>query len=104
MPVEAWVIQAIALVFATYVWSITERVLAEENPIWLQELQDFQWQRMLLRTIPVAGLTLWHYAGGTAGLVAAWFFPYPRMRYWRRAVLADALVVLGACGFMLALT
>jgi hypothetical protein len=104
VQVEAWVIQALALVFSTYVWSITERVLAEENPSWLRELLDFQRQRVLLRTLPVASLILWHYAGGMAGLTSAWLFPYARLRYWRRAVVADALVVLGACGFMLALT
>jgi hypothetical protein len=96
-----WVLQALALVFATYVWGITERILAESNPVWSAEVHAQFWPRMILRAAPI--LALIAISTQKAPAVAGSLWPYLGRRYWKRALLADVLVSIGAILFLRAM-
>lgn len=105
-----WMIYASGYLLATYVWLITERVLARANHPAFEQPRSEQWQRMGMRAL---ALTLYLMAG-RAFLVAAavglakgigWLpLPYSRWPHGRRALLIDLLVPLLITALVLSFT
>lgn len=94
---------ATAYLLVTYVWFISERVMAYAAPDYRQELVAQAWPRMFARAIFFSGF-LWligpriQVKDNPAVLIA---LPYVDSRYGRRAVLIDLLVAAGGLLFVI---
>jgi hypothetical protein len=84
-----WVIYAVGYLLATYVWAISERVIAHSDQSYSAELVRQFWPRMIMRAILLTGLVLVLPVSGMAVI------PYISSS-GRRALLTDVFVVLGA--------
>jgi hypothetical protein len=95
------VIYAIGYLLATYVWSISERILAHMNPAYQAEVELQLWPRMALRaallTVILLGSRL---AAGTTAIAAVAIF-YLSSQFGRRALLTDIGVTFGSVTFIL---
>lgn len=85
-----WVIYAVGYLIVTYVWSISERVIAHSDPAYLAELSRQFWPRQMLRALMLTGLVL---LVPVAALAAV---PYLSSSSGRRAIFTDLCVVLAA--------
>lgn len=95
-------IYAIGYLAATYVWFITERILAHANPPALRQLQEQAGARMMLRAVLVS-LFLALSAPLAAVSAASWAalpLPFLADRPTVRALLTDVAVALAAAAFI----
>ena len=95
----AGVMIALAFVFVTFVWFITERIFNTSNSAYLMDINQTKYPRMLSRAGLVSVFLLfWHW---TAAGLSLWVLnPYPRSKFRRRAVLTDGGVSLLAMIFL----
>lgn len=93
-PMAAILVTGFLLV--TYVWSITERILAHSQPDYRLELARQFWPRMFARAALLSGLLLlWRLAPSTtAATLTTGRLPYLSGPYRRRALLTDLSVVI----------
>lgn len=92
-----WPIYAIGYLLATYVWFVTERIVARGHKDYLCEVSIQFWQRMATR----AALVTIFWAGGSALVAAAPLalalqLPYLSGDYRRRALFMDIAVAFCA--------
>lgn len=91
----AWIILATGYLFVTYVWFISERILAYSEPGYQREVISQLWTRMLLRaallSIFLIGLPM-PSAGPALGLTLG--APANRLVYRRRALFTDIAVTM----------
>jgi len=97
-----WVVLAIAYLFVTYVWYISERVMTYDEPIYRQSVINDLWSRMLFRAGLLTGLLgLWIWAGKLLVVPAgSLYIPYQAKEFGRRALLTDIAVTLGVFIFI----
>lgn len=95
-PNPGWVVLAIAYLFVTYVWYISERVMTYDDPIYRQAVIDDSWSRMIFRAgFLSAFLGIWLWTTKTlAASAGAILFPYQTKKFGRRALLIDLGVSL----------
>jgi hypothetical protein len=91
-----WLILLIAYLVVTYVWYISERIIAFHNPSYFQQVVNKEWSRMLARaiflTLAIIGLpSLSSYVG-----VLALIFPYKMRSFGIRALITD--IFIAGCG------
>jgi hypothetical protein len=100
-----WHIYALGYLLATYVWFITERILAYADKPYQQELNAQMWPRMAARALLLTLLLLgsnWLVRGQAVGVLVA-PLPYLFGPYRWRALLVDiAVAVLSALLILLA--
>lgn len=107
-----WMRYATALLFATYVWFVSERVLTHNNPTYQLEVAAQKWPRMATRAVLLAiFLGIFYLFGDNAQAVQALSgqpailpvtalaplplsMPYLSGQYRRRALLTDLTVTL----------
>jgi hypothetical protein len=97
LPVaRPWLLYAIGYLLATYVWYITERILAHNDEAYKREMAGQLWPRMAARALLVTVLLLaWRLLLGIGSLVALTaHIPYVTGAYGRRALLTDIVVAL----------
>ena len=92
-----WVVLAIAYLFVTYVWFISERVMTYDEPFYRQSVINDSWSRMLFRAAFLTGLFgLWLWAGKSQFVSAgSLYIPYQARQFGRRALITDLAVTLG---------
>lgn len=94
-----WLVLGCALVFVTFAWFITERVVFYGTPAYTQEVIRQRWSRMAIRAILVLAIVWIGQPQGSGPLamvaVAPWL-PYLPGPYRRRALLTDLVVALAA--------
>lgn len=91
-----WVVLAIAFLFVTYVWYISERVMTYDDPMYRQAVIDDSWSRMLFRAGFLSGfLGIWIWTTkNLAASAGAILFPYQAKKFGRRAFFTDISVSL----------
>jgi len=91
-----WVVLAIAFLFVTYVWYISERVMTHDDPMYRQTVIDDSWSRMFFRAGFLSGfLGIWMWTTKTlAASAGAILFPYQAKKFGRRALFTDLSVSL----------
>lgn len=94
---DAWLILGSGLVFVTFAWFITERVVFYRLPDYTAEVVSQKWLRMAARTALLLAV-VWIgqpaiFAPAMAAVVAS-PLPYLSGRYRRRALLTDLAVTL----------
>jgi hypothetical protein len=95
MPENAiWLIYASGYLLVTYVWYITERMFVAGDPVYLHEMEEQFWHRMIARA---ALLTVFLFAGGElkslfTGMTLQ--LPYLTGSRRQRALVTDVLVAL----------
>lgn len=85
---STWVMIAIAYLFVTYVWFISERIFNLPDAVYVKNLNETKLSRMLVR----AGLLSLFFLVHSWGLPAAaslGIAPYPQGKYRQRALLTD---------------
>jgi len=94
-----WVMIAIAFLFVTYVWFISERVFYSSKPDYVLNVNDTKFSRMISRAGLVSAFLL----------IRAWTFPslamiltnpYTSSKYRQRALLIDVSVSIIAMIFL----
>jgi hypothetical protein len=83
-----WVMIAIASLFVTYIWYISEKTFSGLNPAYIQDLKSTKIQRMLTRSV-LASLFLASRLYAYPVLAAAFINPYTNSSYPRRAFWTD---------------
>jgi hypothetical protein len=94
-----WVMIAIAYVFVTFVWFITERLFNLSDSDYLQNINTTKYSRMLSRGALIS-LFLVIQAWTTSGLALVLSNPYAQKEFRRRALLTDISVSLFAILFL----
>lgn len=101
LPVN-WVIYITAYLMITYVWYISERILAHAEADYRQEVIALFLPRLLVRALLFSVLILGRNLLFPAPLVLATTFQCSRVygKYCRRAIITDIAVVFGVLLFM----
>jgi hypothetical protein len=94
-----WVMIAIAYLFVTYIWFITERLFNLSDRDYLQNINTTKYSRMLSRG-GLVSLFLVIQAWKTSGLAIVLSNPYTQTKFRRRALLTDISVSLFAIFFL----
>lgn len=91
-----WLIVLIVYLVVTYVWYISERIIAFHNQAYFQQVVNKEWSRMLARAIFLTvPLMVWPYISNSIG-ISALVFPYKKQNFGIRALLTDILIA--GCG------
>ncbi|OGO31490.1 MAG: hypothetical protein A2Z16_13435 [Chloroflexi bacterium RBG_16_54_18] len=100
---RSWMIYAIAFLLVTYVWFISERILAYADVNYRKEVTEQQWSRMFARAIFLSGfLFFWRWVSGESLLsTLAFSLPYLNGKNGARALLTDLGVALAGMVFLL---
>jgi hypothetical protein len=94
-----WVMVAIAYLFVTYVWFVTERLFNLSDTDYLQNVNITKYSRMLSRG-GLVSLFLVIQAWTTSGLAIAISNPYAETKFRRRSLLTDISVSLFTIFFL----
>jgi hypothetical protein len=91
-----WLAYAIGFLLATYVWFVSERILAYTDEAYRLEIHTHGWTRMITRALMVwallSGMQAW--LGPVILAMANWQLPYFSGKFRRRAFIIDFLVAL----------
>jgi hypothetical protein len=100
-----WLIGLITYLVVTYVWYISERIIAFYNPAYFQQVVNQEWSRMLARTSFLSLIIiLWFGFSNTAILSLSVFgFPYRQQTFGTRALLTDVAIAIAGAFFILRL-
>lgn len=98
-----WLILSIAYLLITYVWYITERIIATIDSDYFKQVVDKSWSRMVARTffltlMLISWITVSSASFAFASLVR---FPYRADAFGYRALLVDLLVSFGGAALIL---
>jgi hypothetical protein len=98
-----WLIALIAYLVVTYVWYISERIIAFHNTAYFQQVVDKEWSRMLARAVYLSlSLVFWFSFSNTSIVMLSVFrFPYKLQKFGIRALLTDLAVALAGAIFIL---
>jgi hypothetical protein len=89
---ERWPIYLIGLLLSTYVWFISERIFAAQNPRYLALLQAQFWSRMIVRGGLFTLLVLVE-SGFTSGAgMLGFMLPYRSQEFGRKTLIIDLSV------------
>jgi hypothetical protein len=80
-------------VLVTYVWYISERIIAFRNPVYQQEIDLSGWSRMLVRAALLSIILFLRHNLSLSMLPVGLFLPYLEGKYKRRALLSDIFIV-----------
>ncbi|NIM96480.1 MAG: DUF3307 domain-containing protein [Anaerolineales bacterium] len=89
---STWAVYASGYLVVTYVWFITERVIAVENSTYLRELDEQFWSRMISRALMLTLILIVGSGFEIAALGLVLPIPYVSGTYRRRALVTDLLV------------
>ncbi len=99
-----WLVLGCGLVFVTFAWFITERVVFYRTPDYANEIVQQKWPRMVVRTMVVLA-TVWFGQqlgfGGAQMVATALPLPYLSGEFRRRMLLTDLIVALAAAAVVL---
>jgi hypothetical protein len=98
-----WLIALIAYLVVTYVWYISERIIAFHNIAYFQQVVDKEWSRMLARAVYLSlALVFWFSFSNTSVVILSVFkFPYKLHKFGIRALLTDLAIALAGAIFIL---
>ena len=98
-----WLIVLIAYLAVTYVWYISERIIAFHEPAYFQQVVDKEWSRMFARAVFLSlSLILWFSFSNTSVVMLGLFkFPYKLQAFGVRALLTDLAIALAGAIFIL---
>lgn len=98
-----WLIALIAYLVVTYVWYISERIIAFHDSAYFQQVIDKEWSRMLARAVFLSlSLLLWFSFSNTFVVMLGLFkFPYKLQTFGVRALLTDLAIALAGAIFIL---
>ncbi len=98
-----WLIILIAYLIVTYVWYISERIIAFRNEAYFNQVVDKEWSRMLARAIflTLTLFTLFNVSNPRAVALSVFNFPYNGPNYGIRALLTDLVIAGGGALFVL---
>ena len=98
-----WLIALIAYLAVTYVWYISERIIAFHEPAYFQQVVDKEWSRMFARAVFLSlSLMLWFSFSNTSVVMLNLFkFPYKLQTFGIRALLTDLAIALAGAVFIL---
>lgn len=98
-----WLIALIAYLVVTYVWYISERIIAFHEPPYFQQVVDREWSRMFARAVYLTfSLMFWFSYSNTSLVMLSLFkFPYKLQTFGIRALLTDISVALAGTIFIL---
>jgi hypothetical protein len=91
---ERWPIYLIGLLLSTYVWFISERIFAAQNPRYLVLLQDQFWSRMFVRGGLFTLLVLAGFQLGIGPGILALVLPYGSKEFGRKTLAIDFSVAV----------
>lgn len=95
IPVASeWPLLATGYIVATYVWFITERTAFIADKLYVDELEDQFWPRMIGRAVMLTALLLVSPGWSVLGLGMAFRLPYTAGHYRRRALMVDVAVAV----------
>lgn len=86
---ERWPIYLIGLLLSTYVWFISERIFAAQNPRYQALLRDQFWSRMLVRGGLFTLLVLAGFQFGPGPGILAFVLPYRSREFGRKTLAID---------------
>lgn len=89
-----WLIYACGYLLVTYVWFITERLIAHGDRAYVRELEEQFWPRMAGRAAFMSGLLLIGFGLGWRVTALTLPLPYLTGAYRKRAFLTDLSVAL----------
>lgn len=89
-----WLIGLTALLFVTYVWYISEKIISFHNSIYFQQVIEKEWSRMFSRAFLLAVFLISIQNLSIAGLfgLGAVQFPYRSSSFGIRALVTDLIV------------
>jgi hypothetical protein len=89
-----WLIILTAILVVTYVWYISERMIAYHNPGNFQQVIDKEWSRMVSRALLLGVFLVSILSLSSSKLLSLGFlqFPYRSENHGFRALLTDLLV------------
>lgn len=98
-----WLIALIAYLVVTYVWYISERIIAFHETAYFQQVVDKEWSRMFARTVYLTlSLAFWLSFSNTSVVMLSMFkFPYKLQSFGIRAFLTDIAVALAGSIFII---
>jgi hypothetical protein len=83
----------LGFVVVSYVWFISEQIIAFRNPVYQQEINETGWSRMLVRTVLLSLILILQHNISFSILPLGVFLPYLEGQYKRRALWSDIFVV-----------
>jgi len=95
-----WAVIAVAYLFVTYVWFISERIINLSDADYLKNINETKLSRMFVRAGLVSLVFLVRPWGPPAAASVA-IVPYPQVRYRNRALLTDLGVSVCTILFLL---
>jgi len=95
----AWVMIAIAFLFVTYVWFISERVFYSSKPDYVLNINNTKFSRMITRASMVSAFLLGR-AWAIPSLAMILTNPYTPSKYRQRALLTDVSISIIAIIFL----
>jgi hypothetical protein len=98
-----WLIILIAYLLVTYVWYITERIIAFKNAAYFQQVVDKAWPRMLARAALLSLLLAsWKSISSSNWLILGFLkYPYQLKAHGMRAFFTDLVISSGGAFFVL---
>lgn len=98
-----WLILIIAYLMITYVWYISERIIATIDSDYFKQVVDKAWSRMLARAIFLTLILVSWFSVSSVSIAFASIvsFPYRADAFGYRALLIDLLVSFGGAVFIL---
>ncbi len=98
-----WLIVLIAYLFVTYVWYISERIIAIHDSDYFKQVVGDEWSRMLARAM-LLSLTLiawFSFTNPRILALSAFAFPYKGQKFGTRALFIDLVIAGGGMLFVL---
>jgi hypothetical protein len=98
-----WLITLIAYLVVTYVWYISERIIAFHNAAYFNQVVDEEWSRMLARAIFLTiSLIAWSgFSNPSVLALGVINFPYRGSNFGIRALFTDLIIAGGGALFVL---
>jgi hypothetical protein len=100
-----WLIALIAYLVVTYVWYISERIIAFHNTAYFHQVVDKEWSRIVARAVYLSlALVFWFSFSNTSiAMLSVFKFPYKLQKFGIRALLTDLAIAIAGAIFILKL-
>jgi len=98
-----WLIIFTAYLFVTYIWYISERIIAYKDAAYFQQVVDKEWSRMLTRALflTLSLVALINLSSINVFMMGFIKFPYRKKIFGTRSLLTDLAISLGGSFFII---
>lgn len=98
-----WLIIFTAYLFVTYIWYISERIIAYKDAAYFQQVVDKEWSRMLTRALflTLSLVALINLSSINVFMMGFIKFPYRKKIFGIRSLLTDLAISLGGSFFII---